>query len=81
MIACIMVSSVVTCQVRVQRPNSLSLWQAASLEDRRDRVVAAPARPEPIRFRLEPGFPLGFQCVTDPALVAAVRDDWNSERP
>src|ERR1035438_3468527 len=43
--------------------------------------MAASARPEPVGLRLEPGFPLGFQRVTDPALVAAVRDNWNSERP
>src|ERR1022692_3681165 len=43
--------------------------------------MAASARPEPIGSGLEPGFPLGFQCVTYPALVAAVRDDRNSERP
>ena len=33
------------------------------------RVMAAAARPEPIRSGLEPGLPLGFQRITDPSLV------------
>ena len=59
-------------QVRVQRPHPLGPRAFAHVVDRCDRVVAAAARPEPIGAGLEPGFPLGFQRVTDPLLVAAV---------
>jgi hypothetical protein len=67
-------------EVRVQRPHALSQRPRAHVADRRDRVLAAPARPEPIRSGLEPGFPLRFQRVTDPLLVAAVHQHGNPER-
>jgi hypothetical protein len=69
-------------QVRVQNPGPARGGASAALarlEDGRDRVMAAAAGPEPIRPRLEPRFPLGFQRVSDPALVAAVRDDWDGD--
>ena len=59
-------------QICVQRPQALGQRASAGGEDRRDRVVAAAARPEPIGPGFEPGFPLGLQRVTDPLLVAAV---------
>src|SRR5690349_22796352 len=31
-------------------------------------------RPKPVASGLEPGLPLRFQCVTDPRLMAAVRE-------
>ena len=49
-------------------------------EDRLDRVVAATARPESVRPRLEPGLPLGFQRAERQRLKAPVRDHGNSER-
>src|SRR6266536_3557987 len=61
-------------QVRVQSPHPPGPRAAADVEDGLDRVMAAAARPEPIRARFEPGLPLGFQRVTDPSLVTAVRD-------
>ena len=67
-------------QVGVQRPHPLGHRDLAHVVDRRDRVVAAAARPEPIRARLEPGLPLRFQRVTDPLLVTAVHQRGNSER-
>ena len=32
-------------------------------------------------FWLEPGLPLGFQCIADPCLMAPVQNHRNSERP
>ena len=68
-------------QVRVQRPQAPGRRAFACVVDHRDRVLAAPARPEPIRSGLEPGLPLGLQRVTDPLLVAAVQEHGNAERP
>ncbi len=44
------------------------------------RVVAAAARPEPIRSGLKLGLPLGLQRITYPCLMTPVRDYRNSER-
>ena len=68
-------------QVRVQQPfpldsSSCSAWGI----DRRDRIVAAAARPKPIGFRFEPRFRCGSRALPDPRLMAAVRDHWNTER-
>jgi hypothetical protein len=68
-------------QVSVQRPHAAGPRAFAHVVDRRDRVLAAAARPEPIRSGLGPGLPLGFQRAADPLLVAAVRDHRNAERP
>jgi len=68
-------------QVRVQRPHAPGHRALARVEDGRDRVVAAAARPEPIRSGLEPGLPLGLQRVLDPVLMTPVHDHGNSERP
>jgi hypothetical protein len=67
-------------QVRVQRPHAPGAWALARVVDRRDRVVAAPARPEPVGSGLEPGLPLGLQRITDPRLMTAVHDHRNAER-
>src|SRR5258707_9457887 len=58
-------------QVRVKNPHPRGL-PAQGLEQRLDRIMAAAARPEPIRPGLEPGLPLGLQRVAHPALMAAV---------
>src|SRR6266511_4266682 len=49
-------------------------------EQRGDRIGAATARPKPIRLGFQPGLPLGLQRMTDPCLVAAVREHGNAER-
>ena len=67
-------------QVGIQRPYPLGPRARAGDEDRRDRVMAAAARPEPVRLGFGPGFPLRFQRVTDPLLVAAVHQYGNTER-
>src|SRR6266702_2231245 len=66
-------------QIRVQRPRALGHRAFAHLVDRLDRVVAASARPEPVRSGLEPGLPLGFQRAADPVLVTAVHDHWDGD--
>ena len=68
-------------QVGVKNPHPLGARPLADGVDRLDRVMAASARPEPVRTRFEPGLPLGFQRVTDPSLVASVHDHRNSGRP
>jgi site-specific DNA recombinase len=68
-------------QVSVENPHPLGARPLADGIDRLNRVVAAATRPEPVGSGLEPGLPLGFQRVTDPSLVTAVRDHGNSERP
>ena len=68
-------------QVRVQRPHALGHRAFARVVDGRDRVVAAAARPEPVRSGLEPGLPLGLQRVLDPVLMTPVHDHGDSERP
>jgi hypothetical protein len=67
-------------EVRVQRPHALSQRPRAHVADRRDRVLAAPARPEPIRSGLEPGLPLRLQRVFHPGLMAPVDQHGNPER-
>jgi hypothetical protein len=68
-------------QVRVQRPCVLGRWPRAHVVNRADRVVAAPAQPEPVGCGLEPGLPLGLQRVADPRLMATVHKHGNPERP
>src|SRR5258707_13315744 len=59
-------------QVRVQRPHAPGQGALARVEYGRDRVVAAPSRPEPVGSGLEPGLPLGLQRVPDPCLMTTV---------
>jgi hypothetical protein len=68
-------------QVSVQRPGALGHRALAHAVDRLDRVMAAAARPEPIRSGLEPGLPPGLQRVLDPVLMTPVQDHGNPERP
>src|SRR5674476_802273 len=51
------------CQIRVQDPSSPGVGTPGDVEDGLDRIMAATARPKPIRPRLEPCFPLGLQRV------------------
>src|SRR5450759_4267990 len=68
-------------QVRVQRPHPLGPRASTGHVDRLDGVLAAAARSKPVRLGFEPSFPFGLQRVTDPALMASVRDHGNTERP
>ena len=67
-------------QVRIQHPGAHRPGAFAHVVDRRDRILAAPARPEPIRAGLEPGLPLRLQRVADPRLMTPVHDHRNAER-
>jgi hypothetical protein len=51
-------------QVGIERPHALGQQPRAYVVDRIDRVMAAAARPEPVRSGLEPGLPLRLQRVT-----------------
>jgi site-specific DNA recombinase len=66
-------------QVGVQRPHTLAGLTACGHEDSLHRVLAAAARPEPIRPGLEPGLPLGFQRGRRQGLKRPVGDHGNSE--
>src|SRR6266699_4680202 len=66
-------------QVGVKNPHPLGLT-TQGVEQGLYRVVAAATRPKPIASGLEPGLPLGLQCVADPGLVAPVHDHWDAER-
>jgi site-specific DNA recombinase len=67
-------------QVRVQRPDPCGPAALARVVDRLDRVLAAAARPEPVRSGFEPGLPFRLQRVLGPHLVTAVRENGNAER-
>src|SRR5664280_1667433 len=67
-------------QVRVQRPHPLGPRALGGGKDRLCRVLAAATRSEPITLGLEPGLPLGLQPVTDPTLMAAVRNHGDTQR-
>ena len=66
-------------EVRVQHPQPLRGLAARGGVDGHDRVVAAPARPEPVGLRLEPGLPLGLQRVHRQGLKRPVGDHGNPE--
>src|ERR1019366_4252784 len=76
------VADLVECarQISVKNPRPPG-FPVQGVEQGFYRVVTAAARPEPIRSGLEPGLPLGLQRITYPALVAAIRENRNSERP
>ena len=61
-------------QVRVKYPQPACILAGCRGVDGHDRVMAAPARPEPVRSRLEPGFPLGFQRARRQGLKRPVGD-------
>ena len=66
-------------QVRVQYPQPAGILAGCRGVDGHDRVMAAPARPEPVGSRLEPGLPLGFQRVHRQGLKRPVGDHGNPE--
>jgi DNA invertase Pin-like site-specific DNA recombinase len=66
-------------QVRVQSPPPGRAGALAHLVDGLDRVVAATAGPEPVRPRLEPGLPLGFQRARRQGLQPPVGDHGNPQ--
>src|SRR6185437_10565385 len=66
-------------QISIKNPHPLRLPVQGAIQGLY-RVVAAAARPEPIRSRLKPGLPLRLQRITYPCLMAPVRDYRNSER-
>jgi site-specific DNA recombinase len=55
-------------QIRVQDPHTVRGLAADRVEDGLDRVLTAPAGPEAVRLRLEPGLPLRLQRVDDSGL-------------
>jgi hypothetical protein len=67
-------------QIGVERPQALRVGAARYRVDGHDRVVAAPARSEAVRLRLEPGLPLRLQRVDRQGLKAPIRDHRNPER-
>src|ERR1700736_3098662 len=66
-------------QIGVKNPPPFC-FAAQGLEQGSYRVVAAATRPKPVGSGFESGLPLGFECVSDPCLVASVHDHWNAER-
>ena len=61
-------------EISVQRPQPFRELAARDGVDGHDRVMAAPARPEPVGLRLEPGLPLGLQRVHRQGLQPPVGD-------
>src|SRR6478672_9531663 len=68
------------CQVGVKDPQPLDIDALCGQEDSLDRVMTATARPKTIGLRLEPSFPLRFQCADRQGLQRPVSDDGNTER-
>ena len=66
-------------QVRVQHPQPAGILAGCRGVDGHDRVMAAPAWPEPVGPRLEPGLPLGFQRAHRQGLKRPVGDHRNPE--
>ena len=66
-------------QVGVEHPQSPGILAGCRGVDGHDRVMAAPARPEPVGSRLEPGLPLGLQRVQRQGLQRPVGDHGNPE--
>lgn len=60
-------------QIGIQNPNSFGSWLFEREIQRFDRVGVAASRPEPVGAGFEPGFPLGFQRVSDPCLMTAIQ--------
>jgi hypothetical protein len=67
------------CQVSVQDPCPLRVAFQRDIQCP-DRVLAGPARPEPVGAGLEPGLPLRLQRILDPCLVAPVCQHRDPER-
>ena len=66
-------------QVSVEYPQPPGILAGCRGVDGHDRIMAAPARPESIGLRLEPGLPLRFQRVDCQGLQPPVSDHGNSE--
>jgi site-specific DNA recombinase len=66
-------------QIGVEHPQPFGVSAAGRGVDGHDRVMAAPARPKPIALGLEPGLPLGLQCVDRQGLQRPVGDHGNPE--
>ena len=66
-------------QVRVEHPHTLRVLPVERAVDGPDRVVTAAAGPKAVRLRLEPRFPLGFQCTQCHGLQAPVNNHRNPE--
>jgi hypothetical protein len=67
------------CQVGVEYPQPPGVLAGCRGVDGHDRVMAAPAGPESVGSRLEPGLPLGLQRVQRQGLKRPVGDHGNSE--
>jgi site-specific DNA recombinase len=67
-------------QVGIEYPRSRGI-PAQGDKQGLDRVMAAAARPEPVRSGLKPCLPLGLQRISHPCLMAPVDQHRNSERP
>ena len=67
-------------QIRVQHPPALRVLPIQRQVDRRNRVLAATARPKPIGPRLKPRLPLGLQRVEGTCLQHAINDHGNTKR-
>jgi hypothetical protein len=67
-------------QVRVHDPQPFGVLAAGGVEDRFDRVMAAPARPEPVGFWFKLRFPFWFQRVDHPSLQDPVNDHRDADR-
>ena len=74
---------VVECRfkIEIEAPEPRGAPAGRGLENRLDRVVAAPARPEAIRPGFEACLPLGLQRVTHPVLLGAAGDGGYPQRP
>src|SRR5208337_5321959 len=59
------------CQVSVKNPHPLR-FPAQGIKQGFYRIMAAAARPEPIRSGFEPSLPFGFQRIPYPCLMAPV---------
>jgi len=66
-------------QVGVEHPQSPGILAGCRGVDGHDRVMAAPAGPEAVGSRLEPGLPLGLQRVQRQGLQRPVGDHGNPE--
>ena len=66
-------------QVGIQRPRALAGLAPCGHEGGLHRVLAAAARPEPVRSGFEPGLPLGLQRADRQGLQCPVGDHGNPE--
>jgi hypothetical protein len=67
------------CQVGVKDPQPLGIDALCGQEDSLDRIMTATARPKTIGLRLEPSFPLRFQCADRQGLQHPVSDNGDGD--